>query len=113
MLSMLRAVVRGGGITELSTPVVDFVASLLSAFNKRTGGQQSPTPTGWINSQSAGIRRTAGTRGRELEQGHRTQTGSDGKTRSKFHLRSLYEKLGVGSRVLAIAVAREKGLLVA
>jgi len=29
----------------------------------------------------------------------------------RFHLRSLYEKLGVGCRVLAVAVAREKGII--
>jgi LuxR family maltose regulon positive regulatory protein len=29
----------------------------------------------------------------------------------KFHLRSLYEKLGVNGRMLAVAVAREKGIL--
>jgi DNA-binding CsgD family transcriptional regulator len=87
---------------------VDFVAALLSALTPEHRTQR-PGPGGSILSRrerevlgalAAGHSNKAIARELDLTQ-----------NTVKFHLRSLYDKLGVSSRVLAVAVAREKGVL--
>lgn|GEM_PF-1501307 len=112
MLDLLRALVRNGGITQLQSETVGFIASLIGALSSEPAQTQptgSPRVAGSILSP------------REYEVLEALAGGHSNKTIArkldltentvKFHLRSLYEKLGVGCRVLAVAVAREKGML--
>jgi len=111
MLTLLRSVVRSGAITQLPAGTVDFVASLLGAL-----GKEPPQPTSEPKSLGGSILSP-----REYEVLVALANGHSNKVIArqleltentvKFHLRSLYEKLGVGGRLLAVAVAKEKGIL--
>ncbi|WP_175597281.1 LuxR C-terminal-related transcriptional regulator [Peristeroidobacter soli] len=107
MLDLLRSAVRTTGINQLSTEVVSFVASILgqqqtseTTESKPAGTLLSPREQDVLNQLSVGHSNKVIARKLDLTE-----------NTVKFHLRSLYEKLGVGCRMLAVEVAREKGML--
>jgi LuxR family transcriptional regulator, maltose regulon positive regulatory protein len=107
MLALLKNFLRVTSVSQLSMETVEFIASLLGTratdkdrSHPRSSSILTPREYDVLVELAAGHSNKLIARKLDLTE-----------NTVKFHLRSLYEKLGVGSRVLAIAVAREKGIL--
>lgn len=107
MAQLLRATIRHIGVANMPTVTVTFIAEVLAAIAERG---------------AAGVGETADILSiREIEVLRHLAFGHANKVIAraldlteatvKFHLGNIYRKLGVSSRVLAVAVAREKQLL--
>ena len=115
--NLLRRLIRVTGVNLLPTETVDFVASILGS---RAGDAVPSSQTLTQPKSGSGGSSILSPREYdvlvELAEGHSNKVIARKldltENTVKFHLRSLYEKLGVGCRVLAVAVAREKGILV-
>jgi LuxR family maltose regulon positive regulatory protein len=106
MLALLRNFLRVTSVSQLPAETVEFVASVLGTRPSERDTSQSPSSI--LSPREYDV--LAGLAG-----GHANKVIARNldltENTVKFHLRSLYDKLGVGCRVLAVAVAREKGIL--
>lgn len=107
MLNLLRRQIRATGVGQLPLETVDFVGSVLGSPAHEATASTS-TGSSILSPREYDVLT-------ELAEGHSNKVIARKleltENTVKFHLRSLYEKLGVGCRVLAVAVAREKGIL--
>jgi LuxR family maltose regulon positive regulatory protein len=114
MQNLLRRLIRVTGVNQLPVETVDFVAAILGARVDEPVMASVPQVESALASSSILSPREYGVLV-ELAEGHSNKVIARKleltENTVKFHLRSLYEKLGVGCRVLAVAVAREKGIL--
>jgi LuxR family transcriptional regulator, maltose regulon positive regulatory protein len=111
MQNLLRRLIRVTGVNQMPGDFVDFVAAAMGTNEVVTETEKKSQPSGGTSILSP----------REydvlvgLAEGHSNKVIARKleltENTVKFHLRSLYEKLGVGCRVLAVAVARDKGIL--
>jgi len=108
MHALLKDFMRESGVRQLPAQTVSFIAGLLSAFaSDRTAGER-PAGMSILSPREYHVL-VALARGhsnkiiaRQLDLTENTV---------KFHLRSIYEKLGVSTRAMASAVAHEMGLI--
>lgn len=103
MAQLLRATIRHIGVAAMPVATVEFIAEVLASIGEGNTAELailSPRETDVL---------------RQLALGHANKVIARQLAMTeatvKFHLASIYRKLGVNSRVLAVAVAREKRLL--
>ena len=107
MAQLLRATVRYIGIANMPTATVTFIAEVLTAITGRGAAGEEET------SDILSLREIEVLRHLALGHANKVIARALDLTEAtvKFHLGNIYKKLGVSSRVLAVAVAREKELL--
>ncbi len=107
MARLLRATIRHIGVANMPTATVTFIAEVLTAITGR--GETGEEETADILS----VREIEVLRHLALGHANKVIARALDLTEAtvKFHLGNIYKKLGVSSRVLAVAVAREKQLL--
>ena len=107
MSSFVRQGLRRFGIASLSAASTEFVAHILSAASNdsraTTGG------TGGLLSERE--QEVLGLLNHGLANKEIARSVGLSEATVKFHLKNLYGKLGVNSRVMAITVARQQHLL--
>ena len=108
LLDLLRTAIRTTGINHLPSEIVTFVAALLGS-RLEEGQQQARSMGNAILSLRECDVLAELANGRSNKEIARKLDLTENTV--KFHLRSVYDKLGVGCRVLAVSVAREKGVL--
>ena len=108
MARMLEVMIRHVGVSSMSSASVTFLAELVTALRRPDGDLAPATEVSILSTK-------------ELEVLGQLADGNVNKVIArnlgisvatvKFHLGNVYRKLGVGSRKVAVAVAREKNLL--
>jgi len=108
MARMLDKMVRRLSVKTLPKEIVTFLSTILAEFANDTSRSNDENSPGLISAK-------------ELEVLRESAKGSPNKVIArdldisvptvKFHLSNIYRKLGVGSRTMAVAVAREKNIL--
>lgn len=107
MSSFVRQGLRRFGIGSLSAASTEFVAHILSAAS--SDGRAAPGRTGGLLSERE--HEVLGLLNHGLANKEIARSVGLSEATVKFHLKNLYGKLGVNSRVMAITVARQQHLL--
>jgi len=107
MAALLDEVLRQVNITALPAESVNLVAAILSANLQRTA-QRHSDPQGLLKPREREVLEGIGAGLSNKLIGRRMRVTDEA---VKYHLKKLYAKLGVGDRVMAVAVARKYGLL--
>lgn len=105
MAALLDEVLRQVHITALPAESVSLVAGVLSAHLERT---RRTDPQGLLKPREREVLEGIGAGLSNKLIGRRMRVTDEA---VKYHLKKLYAKLGVGDRVMAVAVARKYGLL--
>ena len=108
MARMLDVMIRRVGVASMSKDTVAFLANLVTALKQSGGGARRLATSNILTDKELAV----------LEH---SADGNPNKIIArklnisvatvKFHLSNVYRKLGVGSRVMAVAIARENDLL--
>lgn len=109
MAKLLRNIIRHLGVANMPTAMVTFIAEVLTAIGQGSDAEGKQA-AGILSAREVDVLR-------HLALGHANKVIARSldltEATVKFHLANIYRKLGVRSRVLAVAVAREKRILVA
>jgi len=107
MAALLDEVLRQVNITALPTESVSLVAAVLSA-NLERRVERPNDPQGLLKPREREVLEGIGAGLSNKLIGRRMRVTDEA---VKYHLKKLYAKLGVGDRIMAVAVARKYGLL--
>jgi LuxR family maltose regulon positive regulatory protein len=108
MARLLNAAIRAQGLASMRFATIAFVSELLTALRHPAGERCVADAAPILSPREMDILRSLGSRqsnktiARQLRIAENTV---------KFHLRNIYEKLGVNSRAMAVAVARRLALI--
>jgi LuxR family transcriptional regulator, maltose regulon positive regulatory protein len=108
MLDLLKDFMRESGVRQLPPQTVAFITTLLTAFAGDRAPEDPPAGMSILSPREYHVL-VALARGQSNKVIARQLDLTENTV--KFHLRSIYEKLGVSSRGMASAVAHEMGLL--
>lgn len=108
MARLLRSAVRHIGVSEMSSEMVNFIAEILTALKSPAGMVEPDTVPNILSERELQVLN-------ELAHGHVNKIIARNLDLTvatvKFHLSNIYQKLGVNSRTVAIAVARKRNLI--
>ena len=108
MAGFLRSAVRHIGAANMSTEIVRFIAEVLTALKHPAGKPETDTDPNILSERELQVLN-------ELAHGHVNKIIARNLDLTvatvKFHLSNIYQKLGVNSRNVAIAVARKQNLI--
>ena len=108
MARMLDVMIRHVGVASMSKDTVAFLANLVTTLKQPGGGtRRSATSNILTDKELAVLGHSAGGNPNKVI----ARNLNISVATVKFHLSNVYRKLGVGSRVMAVAIARENGLL--
>lgn len=108
MVRMLKSIIRRVGIADMPENLVNFISSILTQLNQPLVTSDDEDNSAILSEREIDVLR-------ELAKGSVNKIIARNLDLSvstvKFHLANVYKKLGVGSRTLAVTVARKKGLI--
>jgi LuxR family maltose regulon positive regulatory protein len=105
MADYLKGLIKRDILRDLDSEVISFIGNLITSLEKNT---ETFDRNGILSRQEAKVLRL-------LEGGHvnkiiARELGISDAT-VKYHLRNIYKKLGVNNRLMAVQIARAKGIL--
>ncbi|WP_175597278.1 LuxR C-terminal-related transcriptional regulator [Peristeroidobacter soli] len=107
MQKLLKQLIRVTGVNQVPGDTVDFIAAVLGTSSSATTSSALPGNSILSPREHDVLAQLADGHSNKLIARKLDLTENT----VKFHLRGLYEKLGVSCRVLAVSVARGKGIL--
>ena len=108
MARMLGVMIRHVGVSSMDKTTVAFLAELVSALKNPVGELPSETESNILSEKELAVLNQSadGNCNKLIARNLGVSVAT-----VKFHLSNVYRKLGVGSRTVAVAVARENNLL--
>ena len=108
MARMLEVMIRHVGVSSMDKTTVAFLAELVTALKSPAGELSSKTETNILSEKELAVLNQSadGNCNKLIARNLGVSVAT-----VKFHLSNVYRKLGVGSRTVAVAVARENNLL--